>query len=74
MEKIEIFDVQEACSNYVEPIRRLLSQLSSSEVRFTQEHLLAIVESEASHLFLARHKGEIVAMLTLGEYIAPTGR
>ena len=33
-----------------------------------------MVECEASHLFLARYNGEVVAMLTLGEYLAPTGR
>ena len=32
------------------------------------------MESEASHLFLAKYKGDVVGMLTLGEYLAPTGR
>ena len=74
MELFEIFEVKEACACYVEPVNRLLAQLSSSGRVFTMEQLQAMVESNASHLFLAKYKGEIVAMLTLGEYVAPTGR
>ena len=74
MEHFEIFEVKEACACYVESVNRLLAQLSSSGRVFTMEQLQAMVESDASHLFLAKYKGEIVAMLTLGEYMAPTGR
>lgn len=74
MEQLEIFEVQEACGSYVEPINRLLAQLSSSKRCFTVEQLQAIVGCEASHLFLGKYDGVIVAMLTLGEYLAPTGR
>ena len=59
---------------YVGPINRLLAQLSSSGACIDEAQLQALVESEASHLFLAKYKGEVVAMLTLGEYLAPTGR
>lgn len=74
MERLEIFEVKEACDGYVESINRLLAQLSSSGRCLTFGQLQAMVDSAASHLFLARHNGEIVAMLTLGEYLAPTGR
>ncbi len=74
MEGVEIFELNDACSCYVEPINRLLAQLSSSGACIDAAHLHALVESEASHLFLARYKGEVVGMLTLGEYLAPTGR
>ena len=74
MESLEIFEVNDPCPCYVEPINRLLSQLSSSGASITQELLQELVWNKASHLFLARYKGEIVAMLTLGEYLAPTGR
>ena len=74
MEQLEIFEVKEAVDSYVAPINRLLAQLSSSGVCFSLERLQEMVESQASHLFLARYKGEVVAMLTLGEYMAPTGR
>ncbi|MBO7193832.1 MAG: GNAT family N-acetyltransferase [Bacteroidaceae bacterium] len=74
MVQLDIFEVQEATALYVEAIDRLLAQLSSSERHFTIEELQAIVDSGSSHLFLARYNGEIVAMLTVGEYLAPTGR
>jgi ribosomal protein S18 acetylase RimI-like enzyme len=74
MEQLEIFEVKEACGSYVEPINHLLAQLSSSKRCFTVEQLQAIVSCEASHLFLGKYNGVIVAMLTLGEYLAPTGR
>ena len=73
MEQLEIFEVNEACVSLVEPMNRLLVQLSSSGGCITIEQLQALVECKASHLFLGRYKGEIVAMLTLGEYLAPTG-
>lgn len=74
MEQLEIFEVKEAVDSYVAPINSLLAQLSSSGVCFSLERLQEMVESQASHLFLARYKGKVVAMLTLGEYMAPTGR
>ena len=74
MEQIEIFELKVACNCYIGPINRLLAQLSSSGACIDVAQLQALVESEASHLFLAKYKGEVVAMLTLGEYLAPTGR
>ena len=74
MELLEIFEVKEACDCFVEPMNRLLAQLSSSGASMTLEQLQQLVDSNASHLFLGRYNGEIVAMLTLGEYLAPTGR
>ena len=74
MEQLEIFEVTEACVCYVEPMNRLLAQLSSSGISITLDQLQELVANKASHLFLARYNGAIVAMLTLGEYLAPTGR
>lgn len=74
MEQLEIFEVKEACGSYVEPMNRLLSQLSSSGAGITLEQLQRLVDNSASHLFLGKYNGVIVAMLTLGEYLAPTGR
>ena len=71
---VEIFEVREALPEFVGPINGLLAQLSSSPRCFTIGQLQAIVESEASHLFLARIGEDVVAMLTLGEYLEPTGR
>ena len=74
MEGLDIFELKEACTCYVEPVNRLLAQLSSSGACIDAGWLQALVECEASHLFLAKYNGEVVAMLTLGEYLAPTGR
>ena len=74
MDGLEIFELKEVCNSYVEPVNRLLAQLSSSGARIDAEQLKALVECGASHLFLAKYKGEVVGMLTLGEYLAPTGR
>ena len=73
MDGLEIFELKEVCNSYVEPVNRLLAQLSSSGARIDAEQLKALVECGASHLFLAKYKGEVVGMLTLGEYLAPTG-
>ena len=74
MDGVEIFELKDACGCYVGPINRLLAQLSSSGVCIDEAQLQALVESEASHLFLAKYKGDVVGMLTLGDYLAPTGR
>ena len=74
MEQLDIFEVKEACDCYVESVNHLLAQLSSSGRCFTYGQLQELVENKASHLFLAKYNGGIVAMLTLGEYLAPTGR
>ena len=74
MDELEIFELKEVCNSYVEPVNRLLAQLSSSGACIDAEQLKALVECGASHLFLAKYKGEVVGMLTLGEYLAPTGR
>lgn len=71
---IKIFEATTAENVYVDAINRLLVQLSSSPVLFTHEKLADIVASSSSHLFFAEHAGEIVGMLTIGEYLAPTGR
>lgn len=71
---IKIFEATTAENVYVDAINRLLVQLSSSPVLFTHGKLEDIVASSSSHLFFAEHAGEIVGMLTIGEYLAPTGR
>ena len=69
-----IFELTEAAPRYVQPINRLLAQLSSSPVVFTEKELQAIVGSSASRLFLLESDGEVAGMLTLCSYLAPTGR
>lgn len=72
--KEEIFELTAACEDYVEPINRLLAQLSSTPVPFTQKELQAIVDAPTTHLFLLRVDGGVAGMITLGSYLAPTGR
>ena len=71
---VVIYEVKSADVAYVEPINRLLAQLSSSPRTFTVEALEAIVQSGNSHLLLAEVDGVVAGMLTLCDYLAPTGR
>ena len=71
---VRIFELKEATALYVDAINVLLRQLSSSPELFTIDKLRAIVASEASHLFILECDDKPVGMLTIGEYLAPTGR
>ena len=71
---VVIYELKSADVAYVEPINRLLAQLSSSPRTFTVEALEAIVQSGNSHLLLAEVDGVVAGMLTLCDYLAPTGR
>ena len=51
----------------------LIPQLSSSNPAPSRDELAAIVESEASVLFIARVDGRIVGSLTLAVFRIPTG-
>lgn len=64
--------ISKATPDLVEPIGRLLGQLTSSEREFDLEALQRIVQSENSHLFILRTT-EVVGMLSLGSYHSPTG-
>ena len=71
---IRIFEVTEAKKEYVDAVNRLLVQLSSSPTFVTLEYLVEIIDSGSSHLFFAESEGGVVGMLTVGQYLAPTGR
>ena len=62
---VSVYELKEATAGLVEPINRLLRQLSSSPHPFTVDSLEAIVNSANSHLFIAEVDGD---------YLAPTGR
>ncbi len=74
MDKFRIYELVEVEERAVAAIRKLLAQLSSSEHSFGADELQAIVESSYTHLFVAEYGKGICGMLTLGEYLAPTGR
>lgn len=57
----------------VAAFERLIPQLSSSNPAPSREELTAIVESQASTLFIARVDGRIVGSLTLAVFRIPTG-
>lgn len=71
---VYVYELKEAATALVEPINRLLRQLSSSPHPFTVDSLEAIVQSANSHLFIAEVDGVVAGMLTLCDYLAPTGR
>ncbi len=68
--------IEAACDNlqYVQPIARLLGQLSSTPVRFNEEAYKALTNSQSSRLYLLLCDGAVCGMLTLAHYLAPTGR
>lgn len=71
---VSVYELKETKECLVEPINKLLMQLSSSPHLFTLETLDAIVRSANSHLFIAELDGAVAGMLTLCDYLAPTGR
>lgn len=71
---IRIFKVTEIKKEYVDAVNSLLVQLSSSPTFVTLEYLVELVGSKSSHLFFAESEKGVVGMLTVGQYLAPTGR
>ena len=71
---IRIFELNEADGKALEAMNALLLQLSSTPHLLTAEDLEAIVQSPNTHLFMLEADGVLAGMLTLGEYLAPTGR
>lgn len=74
MDNFKIEEITSFEPSLVAPINALLSELSSREIVATEASLRTITESPTTHLFVVRHSADIVGMLTLGVYIAPTGR
>lgn len=71
---VRIFELEHADECYVVEVNKLLKQLSSAPAPFGICELEAIVASPSTHLFIAECEGSVAGMLTLGEYLAPTGR
>lgn len=72
--QIDIQPIEQYDPTLVARIGELLTQLTSREITFTEATLRQIVDSPSSRLFIARVEGEVAGMLTLGIYLAPTGR
>ena len=73
MDEVRIFEVTEPKAEYVEPISRLLKQLSSSQHTFSVDTLRQLVGCETTHLFLLEEHGEVCGMLTVCSAFSPTG-
>ena len=74
MPKIDIKTITEFDPSLTAHIDRLLGQLSSRPIRFTDDDLRALIEAESSSLMVMYADTEPIGMITLGHYLAPTGR
>ncbi len=73
METTTIFELTTADETHLSIINRLLAQLSTKGHTLSPANFKSIVESDATHLFLASHNGETAGMLTLCTYRSPSG-
>lgn len=73
MQDITIRHITEFDPSLTEPIARLLGQLTSQPVAFTDDDLRAICQSENCRLMVMYADGGPVGMVTVGHYLAPTG-
>lgn len=69
----EIIEIKDFLPAYMEPIQRLLDQLTTRPVTLTESLLREIISQENTHLFLLLKEKEIAGMLTVGIYYSPTG-
>ena len=73
MSNTDIIRLTSADAATAETISRLLKQLTSSPIDFSQAHLERII-AEGNAVFALREEGEVVGTLTVGTYSSPTGR
>ena len=73
MQEITFRHITEFDPSLTEPIARLLNQLTSQPVAFTDDDLRAICQSENSRLVVMYADTKPVGMVTVGHYLAPTG-
>lgn len=73
MQEITIRHITEFDPSLTEPIAKLLGQLTSQPVAFTDDDLRAICQSENCRLMMMYADNEPVGMVTVGHYLAPTG-
>lgn len=73
MSHTDIIRLTSADVTTAEAISRLLKQLTSTSIDFTEAFLERII-AEGNAIFVLREDNEVVGMLTVGTYLAPTGR
>ena len=71
---VEIAIAHEATDELVEAMNRLLPQLSSGATSLGIADVRAIVNSEATTLFIARDGDEVIGALTLVVFAIPSGK
>ena len=62
MENLKITIVDSFDSSLVEPIGRMLQQLTGTKTTFDEEQLRIIIRDMSCRLFVARSQGEVVGM------------
>lgn len=70
---VEIYQVNEATVENLEPLNRLLPQLSSSAKPMTIKSLNVLLNENAVHLYFAKVDEEVMGMLTLVMFPIPSG-
>ena len=70
---MKVIEVTQYSDSVLEAINGLLPQLSKSAVPLSKVDLIAIIQSEASHLLMAEHDGQFCGSLTLAVFKSPTG-
>ena len=70
---MKVIEVTQYSDGVLEAINGLLPQLSKSAVPLSKADLIAIIQSEASHLLMAEHDGQFCGSLTLAVFKIPTG-
>ena len=58
---------------HYEAVCRLMGQLTTRSIVFTEENYLELIQSPSSKLFLLLFEGKVQGMLTVGTYNSPTG-
>lgn len=74
MANIEVTRLTSADSATAAAISLLLKQLSTQEFTFSEQELNALLSNPATAIFVLRCEGNVVGMLTVGNYFSPTGR
>ena len=71
--KMKIIEIRDYSEEVLNAVNNLLPQLSSSASPLTKEDLVAIINSESSHLLMAIDNGIYYGSLTLAVFSIPTG-
>ena len=74
MANVEVARLTSADSETAAAISLLLKQLSTQEFTFSERELDTMINNPATAIFVLRCEGEVVGMLTVGNYFSPTGR